>query len=194
MNKVDWSKAPEGATHAFLDNYDGPSPFFKVFHDRIFHYDGEKFSEMPNPSLFFDDWLKSRIYIQERPTEWNGTGLPPVGTECEIAASTPHQTVSWPEGTKVKVYANFTDDRGVELAAFVDAIGSVGGVAVAKCFRPIRTPEQIAAEEREKAVIEMLARSNSCGTIPRRMCEAIYDAGYRLQENQNDHTTSTKHY
>ena len=43
-------------------------------------------------------------------------------------------------------------------------------------FRPIRTPEQIAADEREAAVNGMLcydARSR------RGLAEALYDAGYR---------------
>lgn len=175
MNKVDWSNAigtevckKDGLVSGVIH---GASSFEagKTLIQVKLHHNGYVY------------WMDADDWAPVSP-EWSGEGLPPVGTVCEIAASTPHQTVSWPEGTKVKIYANFTDDRGIELAAFVDAIGSVGGVAVAKCFRPIRTPEQIAAEEREKAVIEMLARSNSCETIPRRMCEAIYDAGYRLQE------------
>ncbi len=117
--------------------------------------------------------------------EWSGEGLPPVGTVCEIAASTEYLKISHPEGTKVKVYANFTDDRGVELAAFVDAPGKVAGVAVARCFRPIRTPEQIAAEEREKAAKDMATLMTGhenhlgvwgCYVI---LGEILYDAGYR---------------
>lgn len=53
-------------------------------------------------------------------------------------------------------------------------------------FRPIRTPEQIAAEEREKAVVEMLvyalgpgAGSNYHETY---MMQRLYDAGYRKTE------------
>ncbi|MGY4818017.1 hypothetical protein ACVNP3_18970 [Pseudomonas chlororaphis subsp. piscium] len=87
---------------------------------------------------------------------WNGEGLPPVGTVCEIAASTQYLTIRYPEGTKVKVYANFIDDRGVLLAAFVDDIGQVAGVCIAKCFRPIPTPEQIAEEARIAAINLMI--------------------------------------
>lgn len=119
-------------------------------------------------------------------TEWNGTGLPTVGTVCEIAASTEFLKVGYPEGTKVKIYANFTDDRGVELAAFVDEIGKVGGVAIAKCFRPIRTPEQIAAEKRKAAVDEMRAMfkfSDAQQEMLRAVCYSLYDAGYRKTTN-----------
>jgi len=70
---------------------------------------------------------------------WDGNGMPPIGTICEIAASTPNLTIKQPEGAIVKIYAHFTDDRGVELAAFVDSKGRVGGVCIGKCFRPLRS-------------------------------------------------------
>jgi len=72
---------------------------------------------------------------------WDGNGMPPVGTVCEIAPSTPHLHIKHPEGSVVKIYAHFTDDRGIELAAFVDEIGKVGGVCTSKCFRPLKTQE-----------------------------------------------------
>ncbi|MFY4330898.1 hypothetical protein ACM91S_19295 [Enterobacter hormaechei] len=72
---------------------------------------------------------------------WDGNGMPPVGTVCEIAASTPQLHIKHPEGSVVKIYAYFTDDRGIELAAFVDEIGKVGGVCTSKCFRPLKTQE-----------------------------------------------------
>lgn len=96
--------------------------------------------------------------VMTKSADYDGTGIPPAGTVCEIAASTEYLKVGYPEGTKVKVYATFTDDRGVELAAFVDMLGKVGGVAVDKCFRPIRpirTPAQIEAEERLLAAMDL---------------------------------------
>ena len=53
----------------------------------------------------------------------------------------------------MKIYSCFTDDRGVELAAFVDSAGSVGGVGIAKCFRPIRTEAERKREEFVSLVI-----------------------------------------
>ncbi|AWE83610.1 hypothetical protein CSB95_3009 [Pseudomonas aeruginosa] len=49
-------------------------------------------------------------------------------------------------------------------------------------FRPIRTPEQIAAEEREKAVGDM---AMSIQGVPYQYptLYALYDAGYRRQES-----------
>lgn len=95
------------------------------------------------------DSIRSMYSIKESPP-WHELGqLPPVGTECEIAASTEHLNIRHPEGEKVKIYAAFTDDRGVSLAAFVGAKGKTGGVATAKCFRPIQT-------EKQKTIKEML--------------------------------------
>lgn len=81
--------------------------------------------------------------------QWNGEGMPPVGVVCEIAESTTYLHIGHPEGAVVKIYAHFTDDRGVELAAFVDSVGKVGGVCTSKCFRPIRSE---AERKRDEAV------------------------------------------
>lgn len=46
-------------------------------------------------------------------------------------------------------------------------------------FTPYRTPEQIAAEEREAIIGEMM---DSCSELPsRQLCTDLYDAGYRKQ-------------
>jgi hypothetical protein len=51
-------------------------------------------------------------------------------------------------------------------------------------FRPIRTPEQIAAEEREKAIDAMNKLVGDIEKIPtwRDALAALYDAGYRKTE------------
>ena len=114
-----------------------------------------------------------------KPAEWDGKGMPPVGAVVEIAASTKYLTIDYPEGTKVKIYAHFSDDRGVDLAAFIDAIGKVGGIAIAKCFRPLSpTPEQIAKEDRSAAVSEICSLLNESMTTFGMAC-AVYDAVYR---------------
>ncbi|VVM35936.1 hypothetical protein PS645_00022 [Pseudomonas fluorescens] len=124
---------------------------------------------------------------EEMHRPWFGDGLPPPGTICEIAASTQYLINRYPEGAKVKVYSNFTDDRGIELAAFIDAAGQVGGVAIAKCFRP--TKEQIAEAERDRAISELKkvfdSRSHELMPTSNKYLDtlfgAIHDAGYRKQ-------------
>ena len=98
--------------------------------------------------------------------------LPPVGTVCQIAASTEYLHISYPEGSKVKVYSNFTDDRGVDLAAFVCQTGDIGGVAIAECFRPLKT-EKEKFVERLKEHFENYAPS---------FYEKHYDIGLRFTE------------
>lgn len=114
--------------------------------------------------------------------EWSGEGLPPVGTVCEAAI--PHtsgpdnaRSFIWIEGRviayheiKGKTYAWFAEDDGFYPPGVFE-------------FRPIRTPEQIAAEERDKAVDAMLMVSFEESTR-RHIFEALYDAGYRKAKGE----------
>lgn len=113
---------------------------------------------------------------------WDGQGLPPIGTACgvkndldggwdavdEVLA---HTTIS---NADVAVFKR--DDR-----VFYSPAGS---------FRPIPTPEQIAAEERKTAIDKMAADAQldfSAGELlsSREYVEcaiaALHDAGYRKQ-------------
>lgn len=79
-----------------------------------------------------------------RPVEWDGQGLPPVGTMCE------HKRVH--EWNKVEVFAVKPNYNGSQTALFTYESGCWGGCAEPSLFRPIRTPEQIAADERLAAI------------------------------------------
>lgn len=107
---------------------------------------------------------------------WDGQGLPPVGDSCErrfidVAGSSWFGCIVLAHGSR-KIFIR--DDNGDEWAHSLDEVE----------FRPYRTPEQIAAEEREKAVQQM---AGDLGELPARTTViptlyAIYDAGYRKQE------------
>lgn len=60
---------------------------------------------------------------------------------------------------------------------------SAGDTSVGLNFPPVRTPEQIKAEEREKAIVEMAETMHAATGfgVNRADCEALYDAGYRKQ-------------
>ena len=184
--QIDWSKAPEGAM-VLLKHVRDNRYAWAVSH-----------AEESDAWIVDDTGYSFRLMascwrvVSNRPTtpSWSGEGLPPVGTVCEISASTEYLKISHPEGTRVKVYATFTDDRGVELAAFVDELGMVAGVAIAKCFRPIRTPEQVAADEREAAIAEI--EELIAGYSYRHCAEQIYKAGYRKQEKTERDTKKQK--
>lgn len=120
--------------------------------------------------------------------EWNGHGLPPVGTVCE------HADINhWEPWTKVTIVAHhFIEEDDLLVAVFVYKNGSSHS-SEGDHFRPLRTPEQIAAEERNKAVHQMLrlmgeaARNLQGQNLMRSDLAAVYaqalhDAGYRKVE------------
>lgn len=166
MSQIDWSKAPEDAQYARK------------------HIDGLDWYKRENgiwlylsPSGVWDKaYATSEADCEKRP-QWSGDGLPPVGVRCEAAI--PHTSgpdherrVIWIEGSviayyeiKGKTYAWFAEDDGFYPPNVLE-------------FRPIRTEDQIAAEEREKAIDRImgdLSLSPECRYIARR----VVDAGYR---------------
>ena len=181
MKEIDWSKAPEGATHYSCD--DRHAPWLKVeAPDRAFWWDGQRWEpvigfRMPLPAEYVPIHAAGPVPIPApddlQAPPWNGEGLPPVGTVCEALISG-----GWYRGTVighcVPPRESFAAFQGDGLSDLI--FGS------SEYFRPIRTPEQIAAEERERAISEMLriytdgAAGHSGGIA------ALYDAGYRRQE------------
>lgn len=125
---------------------------------------------------------------------WNGEGLPPVGAVCEFAGGThcPEDPFDkdLKEGMKVTIIAHFKcGDFTLAAFTFDPENPDRGMVQVEQanfgCFRPIRTPEQIAAEEREKAIRQMIDDTNILTGIMRDrriMAGQLYDAGYRKFE------------
>jgi hypothetical protein len=111
-------------------------------------------------------------------TEWTGEGLPPVGTVCEIRA---HKLTNW---DMAKIEFAF---RNVVVWGWMGE-PSMNGLCTAYAheveFRPVRTPEQIAEEERENAVLIAMGDTRTLGisdNSKRILIERLYDAGYRKQ-------------
>lgn len=108
--------------------------------------------------------------------EWNGEGLPPVGTVCEVLNS----NLGNPEWERCTILYSgkhrivYDSESCEERTAFIDSLS----------FRPIRTPEQIAAEECDKAVKAMLAEFAHTGSLTSHyeVCEVLHKAGYRKFE------------
>jgi hypothetical protein len=125
--------------------------------------------------------------------DWDGKGLPPVGIKCDTLWSS-----TTGEYVQVKVLAH-DEDRAV--VRFVtgsrkgeydsDTQHSQYG-ATLPIFRPIRTPEQIAADQRLHAIRNACTAINSriaeyninldCSVAMRATVEAMIDAGYRKFE------------
>lgn len=105
----------------------------------------------------------------ERIEQWNGKGSPPAGTECE------HQCFGcsgWSKATVIAYGAKKTfyrDEHGHEWSRLSDEMK----------FRPIRTPEQIAAEEIQRIREEIGYQRPQLGPCP---VEQMYLLGYRKFE------------
>lgn len=104
---------------------------------------------------------------------WTGQGLPKVGTVCRADTSDAHipqlEVIGYYSERQVWVRA-FDSDGEWFYSYFIDEVE----------FHPIKTPEQIAAEERKREVRDMAA------IISKRVAdfhaaEDLYDAGYRKQ-------------
>lgn len=102
--------------------------------------------------------------------EWDGSGLPPVGGPYEY-----NDNFAWC-ACDVIAYANgkvvFTRPDYAE-AAYVAGCDEIS-------FRPIRTPEQIAAKERQKGIGDICQAAEE--RITEEVAGLIFDAGYRKQE------------
>ncbi|HFH4112901.1 TPA: hypothetical protein ACGJ6O_003071 [Pseudomonas aeruginosa] len=173
---IDWNTAPEGATHwepAGLEFHEGwmkkeGNGWFFWGLDAEWKYGGDVSAER-------------EATFEARPQEaWDGQGLPPVGIEAEVI---------W-DGADIayfraKILAH-DEDRVVFRWCEGESKGQYGSYAVLNfgilpTFRPLRTPEQSAAEEREKAVGDM---AMSIQGVPYQYptLYALFDAGYRRQE------------
>lgn len=170
---IDWSKAPEGATHYQHDDgghwlaswiKKGESDVLMSMLD-----DGEDTKWGPG-GLF----SKKKSFLIPRPApQWNGEGLPPVGIPVEWS--------EWLDGKYqvVTVLAYAGGDAWIQPDGKPSMIvGSPAG------FRPIKTPAKIAAEERETAIeaIDALINSRMGSLNVRELAAAIHDAGYRKIE------------
>lgn len=110
----------------------------------------------------------------ERPKKqeaWYRVGLPPVGTVCDMHID----DFGWITGTVV-VHIDLDEPTAVAHNGEEVFHGN------ASDFRPIKTAEQVAAEEREKAIADMMeVTSDGISCIGKDDALALYKAGYRKQ-------------
>ena len=165
--KIDWSKAPEGATHYCLAD-----PGRSAWRDMSgvnskFWFDGR----WHDHGLTSEFCLHTTVF-QKRPVAptWNGEGSPPFGTEIEV------NTVG---DTWVKaVLAYQSHYTCVFNCGDSDWVTTVDQAKI----RPVRTPEQIADDERKaeiKGIRDILAEYDGFARFT--IAAALHDAGYRKQ-------------
>jgi hypothetical protein len=108
---------------------------------------------------------------------WNGEGLPPVGTVCEAlwneASKTYYKTTVFgvnEHGQPIHRWEEGPEKFEYQASPLKSVIGS-------PVFRPIRTPEQIEAERRERIVDRLYEVSiSNAPTMANSGLYAIYDA------------------
>lgn len=195
---IDWSKAPDWvigyALHAFggeiREVWVGEHQYQRLDQPKPFPYGGGNSDHRHNPR-------RSEFHFEQlRPTPWTGGGLPPVGTVCEFAGGTNSPEDPFDkdlkEGDEVTIIAHFKDGES-ELAAFTFNPRNLsrGNACVEQgmhgCFRPIRTPEQIASDKRTSEIHalsdELAGYEGIDGVRARHHNMALYliDQGYRKQ-------------
>lgn len=183
MTQIDWSKAPEwadghGEVHCLTTR--------KIwFNEHVYMYIGDSRSypwaaEAPGSGHNHERRNVKNVTIRHSP--WTGSGLPPVGTMVKLVdkgyglreGATPFLQGQW------AVAASFVMSSGTEMAV-LDGVSEYGcEVFRVEMLIPARTPAQLAAEEREKAIEDMCNTSFDKITI--RSAGLLYDAGYRKVE------------
>ena len=168
MNEIDWSKAPEGATHYCTRN-------------RLFYkFDGAGRGQCTSKGAIWgscgdiDGYEPAELTPRPPSPAWNGEGLPPVGEYIEWFSP----IYGWLGGRVVG------HDGNVIVVVHNDGYTGCHPHEI----RPIRTPEQIAAEEREKAVDALCYEIIMHYGYPknaeayRALATKLHDAGYRKTE------------
>jgi len=165
MTDIDWSKAPEGATHWMQESSEWLKGFWKCVGAANYFYEkGEWVFSGGKP------FGHPKLIARPSPA-WSGEGLPPAGVVCEAFY------MGQPQGVVSVRYSGqcmilWSEDRKSEQCGQADDY----------LFKPIRTSEQIAADEREAAVAEMLGLFGGTDSRDTYLMQRLYDAGYRKQE------------
>lgn len=179
---IDWSKAPEQATHF--------SPARPGFLPAFWRIDGASRSDswviLEDGTV--DYYANAGISPETRKTliprpvmvEWNGEGNPPAGTVCELQLS---QQKIW----RLANVLYSSDEFCVVKIGEREACHRTDNCT----FRPLRTAEQIAADERAALIKEACAdietavapynETIDCSAAIRATVEAMLASGYRKQ-------------
>lgn len=185
---IDWSKAPSWAKTVGKNGWNE----LAWLSDKGYSYfiGNGGFVDFTIPRAF-----KSEDFtiVSFRPFEsvWNGEDLPPVGTVCEFAGFNPEETTFYDPvvGDKITVIAHYLSGC-VQVAAFTyNCATNFGSLNVAQgahgCFRPIRTADQIAADQKQQEIQELMV---VLGEVPSAdyeiIAEAIQKAGWRKQASE----------
>ena len=173
MSNIDWSKAPEGATH-----YANSNTLLYPWHNRdtksFYNGDAHMWIEYTSEQSF----EKAILGAIPRPTEqpqWNGEGWPPVGSMVEVHNHEGYEVIYGHDviGKAVKLLGIVTRSTGTKVAV-------VEYEEAAYCFRlscifPIKSER-----DRQIEAIESIVSSVAAGSDVEPIAEALYNAGCRI--------------
>lgn len=184
---VDWSTAPEWAN--VLLEYKGS--WKRVFAEKAESGSDRQHLDRPDEIIDIAD-INNWHVIATRPADtptWDGKGYPPVGTVCEYRVN---------DGPWFECHVRYVIDNdpapdadGWQAVIWCPHLGKeqIAMLVGSMDFRPIRTPDQIAAEQREKTIREMFevmtghddleGWSDTCYEL---LSGLLYDAGFRMSE------------
>lgn len=177
--EIDWSKAPADATHWEPASLSLIASWMKLSDGRWFYWPTHDLGIPKCWGVVGGDIPDSRVERMiprpvEAVAEWDGEGLPPVGARVLLDDSQHTVFDDYREmiGVPVTVTAAFESPTGIDMIACALPDGLCG------CFRadmarPIRTPEQIAADESLAEIERLYAEGGPA---------AVFDAGYRKAE------------
>ena len=143
------------------------------------------------------------IFLTERADETSEVRVTRSEWQAAVDALNTPKVVEWPElsetvevikgpaewsdeqigmiGRKGKVRSIFKNDCDQKIVAIELSSGECKCFII-ECIKPVRTAEQEAAEEREKAIADMMQHGVDAGDATiEYSCAALYDAGYRKQ-------------
>lgn len=179
MNEIDWSQAPKWAKTVIRSGGgDGRLFWAEAFGtvSRRQRISGYKDSDTHGADMTIEGHMWT--LVETRHGAWTGEGLPPVGVVCEYRVC---------DGPWYKCEIRYTikhPDGGV--IAYCPHLDHEQALYAPYCqFRPIRTPEQIAAELADQAIKEIagiICRDGAFDIDDPEVTEsavALYDAGYR---------------
>lgn len=179
MSKVDWSLAPEGATH-YGEVSSNRICWYSVKSDCRYDY------AYQNEGYHAEKWTPSGgapghppLIPRPKPKPWSGPedGLPPTGTVCE------HKRVH--EWQQIEVFAVKPNYNGSNTALFTYGNGCWGGCAEPSFFRAIPSQAQL----RETAIRELM---DIAGVDCRVTAARLVDAGFKREACKSDCSTNNR--
>lgn len=190
MIKIDWRMAPEWADGHGLISWQGITEvWINADQYAVVGREGGPYPWGGGNGDTRHNHTRGQVeYITPRPARWDGEGLPVVGAWLEAGFACEDFKI-WHQGVCVAVGICPEGREEYCVVQFGEKLAQYG--AEGRRMRPIRTPEQIAANEREQAVKDLYYTIN-WGESPEHwshvgdMRKADYakaiDAGYRKQE------------